>query len=612
MGFRSMGLRAKLAVWFWALLICAILATSVVSLDRALKVMARGLIDSGNLTVDEIFEQIRDALMAGGKDPAAALSADRGLRTAVESAHAFGKSVVYVKVVGSDGRVIVAAPPDAPPSSASPAEIELLEHDAASIVPLRLLPALWSEQTYEASAPIDLAGHPFGIIRVGLSTGLIAADVHGLVLSMTGIGIAAMVLSTMVVLVLGNRMLRPVQALTTSVQRLAEDGSEITVELSGHDELSTLADRFNQLSKRVRSERAQWETERGRMVDAFRSITDAVILIDASGSILFSNPEVQDRLGLGANSEGKQLGMLLGANHPLMQLVAPALAVGTEVHDVALELADNGLPPAHYLVSIFSLGQGKSPVGLLIMLRGLEQMNELEAVVDYSSRLARLGGLLSGVAHQLRGPLGTMTAQLQMLRQEADAGKPLENRIERLRREIARLDQAIGGLMRFMRPQELKTEEIVLNDLLTQAGAAGANPKVKVEYHLNDDTGRIFGDRALLSEALRNIIQNGVQAMPEGGMLKLSSSCAEPEWVEIEVADQGLGIAEAARERIFELYFTTKESGTGLGLPLALRAIDLHRGTIDVESIPGAGTTFKIRLPRSAGNLTSSSTAGAA
>jgi signal transduction histidine kinase len=595
-----MGLRAKLAATFLILLTIAIFGVSIASLDRSLRVMSDGLISSGDRIAKEIYEQMRDSLATGGHDPVAALRASRGLHTAIQSAQAFGEYVVYVRIVSSDGTIVAAAERDVEgqQETASPAIAELVDR-ARSTMPLALLPLLWGDRTYEISAPVELNNRPFGAIKVGLSTGLIATDVHRLVATMLAIVLGSIFFTSLAAVLLGNRMLGPVRAITSGVEQLAVGGKEINLDIGARDELGALADKFNQLSRRVRSERAQWESERGRLVDAFRSITEAVLLIDGDGSLLFANEDARRRLKLdaaGGQSEGKPLSLLLGSDHPLMQLVGPALAVGSDVHDVALELR-NGGSGERYLVSIFSLGHGPSPAGLLVMLRDLAKMNELETVVDYSSRLARLGGLLSSIGHQIRSPLNAMTMQLELLRQDAQHGQPVEPRVERVRHEIRRLDRAIDALMRFMRPQEMKAEKIGLNDLLTQIGGRLSQPNVKVEYDLDDRLPLITADGALLAEALQNIVQNGVQAMPGGGVLTLRTSRPEEGVVEIEICDQGIGIPAQDVEHIFDLYFTTKEGGSGLGLPLALRAVDLHRGSIKVESREGIGTTFRIRLP---------------
>jgi len=246
--------------------------------------------------------------------------------------------------------------------------------------------------------------------------------------------------TTIAAFTLSNVILRPVLAVTSSMEQLAEGDAEVKLDVGGRDEFSTLADKFNVLSRRIRAERKRWESEQGGGIfDVLRSIQDLVLLIDADGSLLYANPEAQGVLGLpaGGVGEGKPLGLLLGADHPLMQLVGPALAAGTGSRDVAFEIGDR-FERRRYLVSALSLGQGRESAGLLLIMRDLEQVRELETVVDQSSRLARLGSLLSGVAHQIRTPLNVMTLQLELLRQDFEGGRDPETRIARVSQEIAR------------------------------------------------------------------------------------------------------------------------------------------------------------------------------
>ena len=231
------------------------------------------------------------------------------------------------------------------------------------------------------------------------------------------------------------------------------------------------------------------------------------------------------------------------------------------------------------------------------MMRDLAPMRELEKVVDYSSRLARLGGLISGVAHQIRNPLNAMTLQLELLRQDTEQGKPAGRRVESVRAEIRRLDQAIDALLRFMRPEKLDARELALNDLLAEIGSHVAQSNISVNYQLDQELPRITADKGLLEEAIKALVENAVQAMPEGGTLTLDSGLSPDGYVEVTVVDQGPGIPAEDLDRIFNLYFTTKAGGNGVGLSLAMRAVDLHHGTINVESRVGSGSAFTIRLP---------------
>ena len=597
-----MGLRAKLPTTFLVLLAAAIIAVGAICLDRILRLMAHEVVVSADLCGKDVFEQVREVLSQSGvTDPAATLRADRRLQAQISSSLAFGQYVVYVRIVSIDGKDLVAS------DTATAADVGKnktvlpitdLWQLSESPWPLSLVQALWSDHVYELNRAIDVNSHPFGFIKVGVSTGLIASQVHSVVAEVALITLIAVIVTALVALALTNLILRPVLAVTTSMEQLAAGNSDVKLNVPGSDEFSNLADKFNVLSRRIRSERHRWESERGGMFDALRSIRDAVLLIDSDGTLLFSNTEAQDVLGLptGGAGEGKSLRLLVGAEHPLMQLIGPALAAGTEVRDVAFEIGDR-FERRRFLVSILSLGQGRESAGLLVIMRDLEQMSELESVVDQSSRLARLGTLLSGVAHQIRTPLNVMTLQLELLRQDLEGGRDAESRIARVSQEIGRLAKAIDALMRFMRPEQLKREELALNNLIREIGSQVARPNIRVEYNLDPNLANIQADRDLLSEALRNMVNNGVEAMPQGGVMTLSTGNCGAEMVEIGIKDCGSGIAPEDLEQIFNLYFTTKERGNGLGLSLALRAIDLHGGSVNVESQVGAGTTFKIQLP---------------
>jgi len=133
--------------------------------------------------------------------------------------------------------------------------------------------------------------------------------------------------------------------------------------------------------------------------------------------------------------------------------------------------------------------------------------------------------------------------------------------------------------------------------LLNEVGREIERPGITVKYHLDSVASQVNADRALLGEALRNLAKNGVEAMPEGGEIEFETQLSNDGFIEISVKDHGQGIPTEHLGHIFNLYYTTKEDGSGLGLSLALRAIDLHYGMMEVQSNVGAGTIVKIKLP---------------
>ncbi len=600
-----MSFRAKLTASLVVLLALAIAAVSILEIDRTLQVEAGELVTSGELLADQLFEQMRVSLIkrAPSSEPKSVLQQDPCLATLLQSSLAFGKGVVYAAIETPDGKPIVSAGHNPRLDSVAPLPVERLASQAESWKPLALIASLWQDRIYELVRTVQMNGAPFARINVTLSTGLITERIHRTAEVIAGIGLSILVIGSLAILPLTSLLLRPLAVITSGVEQLAaghsaEGDEETRASVAGGDELSTLAERFNRLVQKVRSERINWEAERGQFFNVFRSITDAVLLLDAQGSLLFANAEALGRLGLpaGGLAEGKRLNLLLGTDHPLVRLVEAAYRTGAEVHDVPFEVSEDG-KRARFLVSIFSLGQGPKPAGLLVILRDLAPVNELEDVVTYSGRLARLGGLISGFAHQVRGSLNAMNLQLELVSQSVGESQDAAKHITGIRSRIAQLEQTVGSLMRFLRPEELNLTDVDINALLKELGDRFGSERISIEYDLDPAVGIIRADRALLTEALVNIVENGVQAMPEGGTLKLSSKMVERGTVEIAVQDQGCGIPPEHLGKVFNLYFTTKEGGHGLGLPMALRAIDLHHGTLKVDSTPGVGTTVTMRLP---------------
>ena len=504
-----MDLRAKLAIALLLLLVVPFVVVTTVQVDRTMTVMAGDLADSGNVLINQTFEQIRTALSVQNGDPVTLLRGDLRLQSFLWSSRAFGKGVVYVRVEKLDGTPIISAAEGAVTGSAPP--FSLLETDLESWWPPTKLRALWEKRTYELSRTIDFSARPGAVIRVGLSTALIG-DERGAAFDCSvghcrAVGAAIAVLGA---IILGAVLLGPIVDITAGVENIVAGREEVKIRVEGRNELSTLAERFNELSNRIKASRDEWETERGQFFNIFRSITDAVVLLDSNGGVLFANEEAQHRLGLpaGGQSEGKPLRMLVGADNPLLGMIGAARRAGTEIRDVALELSD-GSKPSRALVSVFSLGRGPEPPGMVVVLRDLESVKELEDVMEYSGRLVRLGGLISGVAHQIRSPLNAMSLQLELLRQDAERGAPMEPRLEAVRHEIERLDRTVDAPMRFMRPQEFKLAPTSLDDLLREVASQTIRHGIKVEYKLDGNLGSLDVDRPCI--ACRGLAQRDLE-----------------------------------------------------------------------------------------------------
>lgn len=318
------------------------------------------------------------------------------------------------------------------------------------------------------------------------------------------------------------------------------------------------------------------------------------------------------------------LSTLLVRNDLNESLAPAALAAGVSLLVavlVAMLLAQLVLRPMHVIrSSLTRLGRGD--LGVTLDLRDDEELRELGDVFDRVSeqlraasredfnpaqltKLARriqiMGRQFSGVPHELKNPLNAMTIHLELLKQKL-ANDPAVSHVDVIRQEVRRLDERVQALMRFVKPEEVTFAPVPVAPLLATVLAAlrpeAERANVTIHQDCADRSLVVEGDAALLRDAFLNLVQNAVQAMPKGGRLSLRCEPVEDgRRIRVRVEDTGVGIPPENLERIFELYFTTKEKGTGMGLALVFRTIQIHDGTIDVESTVGVGTAFVVVLP---------------
>ncbi len=213
--------------------------------------------------------------------------------------------------------------------------------------------------------------------------------------------------------------------------------------------------------------------------------------------------------------------------------------------------------------------------------------------------------LAAGIAHEVRNPLNALQINAQILEQELEKLVPDRRAhvfaiLDKIGKELRSLDNFVAEFLRYARPPPLKTEQVnlpaLLVDLATFIGPECSRKKVALSVRTDKGPRAVRGDGFQLKHVLLNLILNGMQAMPQGGTIALESGGTE-EWATVTVRDDGEGIAEEIQPRLFELFFTTREGGTGLGLPIARRIVEAHGGSLRVESRPGRGTTATVSLP---------------
>jgi signal transduction histidine kinase len=260
-----------------------------------------------------------------------------------------------------------------------------------------------------------------------------------------------------------------------------------------------------------------------------------------------------------------------------------------------------GEPPTRIAVNAQFVGAGADRMGCLITLRDTGSRAEIRDQIDSTTKLAAIGRLMSGVAHEVKNPLNAMVLQLEVLKARlGEDGGRVHPQMDVLAEEMRRLDRVVKTFLDFTRPVEIHPEKVEIESLvrrvfaLAEPQAKGNN--VKLILANNGSLPPLLLDRDLMKQALLNLVLNGCQAMPQGGELTITPRL-KLNAVEIDITDTGVGIPPEAQQKIFSLFYTTKPGGTGVGLAVVFRVVQLHNGAIDYTSEVNHGTTFRITLP---------------
>ncbi|MBI3635563.1 MAG: hypothetical protein HY216_05010 [Candidatus Rokubacteria bacterium] len=219
----------------------------------------------------------------------------------------------------------------------------------------------------------------------------------------------------------------------------------------------------------------------------------------------------------------------------------------------------------------------------------------------HSDRLATVGELAAGLAHELRNPLAGMAGALHVLDGQLPGDDPRHELVSDLQAQIKRMNKTLSDLLQHARPARAERRAVELNALVDESLLFLPRGNVEIVRRY-DAAPRVDVDPHLLHQALLNILVNARQAMPHGGRLTVETrlTAAPAHGVEIAISDTGTGINPEHVDHIFKPFFTTKTQGTGLGLAIAARIVEQHGGRIEVESTPGVGTTFCVVLPATA------------
>ncbi len=336
--------------------------------------------------------------------------------------------------------------------------------------------------------------------------------------------------------------------------------------------------------------------------NTIRCLSSGLVTVTMDGAITSINEAACEILGIGQTSA---LGQPLAQRIPGL---SSALDEAGPVGSVKRQEVDAILPDG----SVRRLGVSAAPltdhtgevIGRVIHFQDLTELRRMQRAVERSERLATIGRLAAGIAHEIRNPLASISGSVEVLRSSPGTDNESRQLIDIAVREVDRLDRLITDLLDYARPRTEERQPLDLGEVATEIAKAfeqeKRNADIRMVVDAEDGVG-IEGASSQLRQVLWNLIRNAADAMPKGGTIRIQVMREEKTGGRsdsaLSVADTGVGISKEEMERIFEPFFSSKPGGTGLGLATVARIVEDHRGTIDTASRPGEGTTFTLRFP---------------
>ncbi|MFQ5792480.1 MAG: nitrogen regulation protein NR(II), partial [Acidobacteriota bacterium] len=454
----------------------------------------------------------------------------------------------------------------------------------------------------EVEVPFSVDERPFGSVRVAVSTLLLKQELSGAIVRNAALVAAVVLAAFLASFTLANRLLAPIEMLRRELARIDPGRGEPPLDLRNEADVSRVAEFFASMSKRLTGDRQLREGGSAWLETMLGGLTDAVLVLSAERRILSLNNPACCLLGKDrAELQGRGLGEVLPPDHPIPLLVDEALSRREAVGPRGVPLAVKGREVHHSLTAQI-LRESEEVSGVMVSARDMEKLSRLGSHLSYSQKLVALGRLTSGVAHEIKNPLNAMVIHLALLRQKlAEATPETRSYLDVLEDEVRRLDRVIQGFLKFTRPEDLQLEPVplgeVLGEVLRLISPEAEKHHIEMETDVPAEIPPVYGDRELLQQAFLNLMLNACEAMPEGGKLGVFAHRSPDGQSVLDIVDTGVGIPPEELPKIFDLYYTTKAHGSGIGLSMVYRIVQLHDGEVTVNSTLGEGTRFTVSLP---------------
>jgi PAS domain S-box-containing protein len=523
------------------------------------------------------------------------IGTDHDLNTTLESVVGSWPTIYDAAILDADGKAILDTDPgligkrieDRP-------DISLLQ-SAGFRRKLRLI--YQGPTVYDVHIPLLLNGQTFGSIHVGVSTVFLRNELtpslqHALTLSAV-----AVLCSVLLAALLSHIALGPLQHINRSLDSMAGTDTADLQDASS-DEYGQVSMKIANLGRQMRDTREIFSALKSNVDQIMSSLQDGLMLFTRDSRVVLVSAAIETFLGRSRRELlGRSANEIFSPEEPLGNAMLDAFRLRHNVAQREME-TPNG---RRVQVSLDFIQEKGTQIGALLTMRDAESVRRIEDEIELSRRISASGRVTRGVAHEVKNPINAIVLHLQLLRNKLQEIDPDTNRhVDIIDSEIHRLDRVVQILVDFTRPRDLHLEETDLRSILEEvallAGPDAEQHGVTLTQELPSEPMPVKVDVDFIKQAILNVVLNGVQAMPKGGNLTIAAHKHE-DVVTTEVKDEGTGIPPALQEKIFELYFTTKKTGSGIGLAQTYQIMQWHYGSVDFESEERKGTTFRLRLP---------------
>jgi signal transduction histidine kinase len=465
---------------------------------------------------------------------------------------------------------------------------------------------------YDVSSPLLLNGVPFGTIRIGVSTVLLKSEITPPLLSALYFSLASIFASFLLAAGVSNLALGPLKEISRNLDSVNSGGTEaLTGDESEHDELGLVTLKIANLGRQMRDSREIFSALKDNVDQLMSKLQDGLMLFTRDSRVVLVSAPVERFLG---RPRTELLGRTVKEAFPGDTALGATVVEAFERRRPLSQREFVAAAGRRVQVTLDFVQEKSTQIGALLIMRDAESVRRIGDEIEMSRRLSASGRVTGGVAHEVKNPINAIVLHLQLLQNKlAQLDPDTRRHMDIIGSEIHRLDRVIQTLVDFMRARELRLEEVdmrrVLEDVALLAAPDAEQHGVTIKRDMPGEPLPIKADLDFMKQALLNVVLNGILAMPEGGPLTIAARRDE-DAVIAEVRDQGVGIAQDVQDKIFELYFTTRKDGNGIGLAQTYQILQWHYGSVEFESSEGQGTTFRFRLPLAGSSLTAQRAAG--